>query len=350
MANNDKKKLRINKNIVRGLGLAFFIAVFAKVIESFLPGGVIGASVIALFTGVIINYVYPLEKTSFSTGINFASKRVLKFAIILLGASLNIVTILEVGKISLTVMVFTLLTAFAGGYLLGKLFGMDWKLSSLISTGTGVCGGSAIAALSPVIEAEDYQITYAMSTTFVFDMLMILLFPLMGRALNLSNIAYGLWTGTAVNDTSSVVAAGYAFSEGAGDFATMVKLTRTLSIIPIVIVFSFIQLYIRRKESLDAGKDSNQKVNFNFRKVFPWFILGFVLMAMLNSIGWIPAEFAQVLKDISRFLMVMALGAIGLKTNLKEMKKSGIAPILHGFMISLLVVIVAYSVIYFLKI
>lgn len=350
MASKSKKKQFINKNILGGLALAFLIAVLAKLIESFLPGGVIGASVIALFLGVVINYIYPLEDSSLSVGVNFASKRILKFAIILLGASLNIVTILEVGKISLTVMVFTLLTAFAGGYLLGKLFGMDWKLSSLISAGTGVCGGSAIAAVSPVIEAEDYQITYAMSTTFVFDMLMILLFPLMGRALNLSDIAYGLWAGTAVNDTSSVVAAGYAFSEGAGDFATMVKLTRTLSIIPIVIIFSLIQLHIRRKESLSVGKDSQQKVNFNFKKVFPWFILGFVVMAILNSIGWIPNELARILKDISRFLMIMALGAIGLKTNLKEMKESGIAPILHGFMISLLVVIVAYSVIYFLKI
>lgn len=349
MASKSKKKQFINKNILGGLALAFLIAVFAKLIESFLPGGVIGASVIALFLGVMINYIHPLEDSSLAVGVNFASKRILKFAIILLGASLNIVTILEVGKISLTVMFFTLIAAFGGGYLLGKLFGMDWKLSSLISAGTGVCGGSAIAAVSPVIEAEDHQITYAMSTTFVFDMLMIILFPLMGRALNLSDIAYGLWAGTAVNDTSSVVAAGYAFSEGAGDFATMVKLTRTLSIIPIVIVFSFIQLYMRRKESLSAGKDSEKKVNFNFKKVFPWFILGFVVMAILNSMGWIPAELAQILKAISRFLMIMALGAIGLKTNLKEMKESGIAPILHGFMISLLVVIVAFAAIYFLN-
>lgn len=338
------------KNIWSGLFVAFILAAFAKVIEGFLPGGFIGASVIALFLGVIINLFWPIEDTSLSLGINFASKRILKFAIILLGASLNIVTILEVGKISVTVMVFTLIAAFGGGYLLGKLFGMDWKLSSLISSGTGVCGGSAIAAVSPVIEAEDYQITYAMSTTFVFDMLMIVLFPLMGRALNLSDISYGLWTGTAVNDTSSVVAAGYAFSETAGDFATMVKLTRTLSIIPIVIVFSFIQLYISRKNSVAKGKESNQKVNLNFMQVFPWFILGFVLMAIFNSIGWIPAGLGEILKEISKFLMIVALGAIGLKTNLKEMKESGIAPILHGFLISLLVVVVAFAAIYFLEI
>lgn len=333
-----------------GIFLAILLAILARLIESILPGGFIGASVIALFLGVLINLFWPIENTKLSKGVNFASKRILKFAIILLGASLNIVTILEVGKISLTVMIFTLAAAFGGGYLLGKLFGMDWKLSSLISAGTGVCGGSAIAAVSPVIDAEDHQITYAMSTTFVFDVLMIVLFPLMGRALHLSDISYGLWAGTAVNDTSSVVAAGYAFSEGAGDFATMVKLTRTLAIIPIVIIFSFIQLYLTRKNSLEKGEESTNKVNFNFSKFFPWFILAFVLMAIFNSIGWIPNEIASILKEISKFLMVVALGAIGLKTDLKEMKESGIAPILHGFLISLLVVLVAFAAIYFLEV
>ena len=340
----------LKESIGSGLLLAFILAAFSKVIEGFLPGGFIGASVVALFLGVLINFFWPIQETALADGVNFASKRILKFAIILLGASLNIVTILEVGKISMTVMVFTLVAAFGGGYLLGKALGLDWKLSSLISAGTGVCGGSAIAAVSPVIEAKDYQIAYAMSTTFIFDMLMIILFPLMGRALNLSDISYGLWTGTAVNDTSSVVAAGYAFSEAAGDFATMVKLTRTLSIIPIVVVFSFIQLYQTRKHALTDSKKGKQKVEFDFVSVFPWFILGFVLMAIFNSIGWIPNTMALLLKDLSKFLMVVALGAIGLKTDLTEMQESGVAPILHGFLISLLVVVVSIAAQYFLGI
>ena len=348
MQENKKNHSLINQS--SGLILSILLAVFAKLIENLLPGGFIGASVIALFLGVLINYMRPIQETILAKGVNFASKRVLKLAIILLGASLNIVTILEVGKLSLTVMIFTLAAAFGGGYLLGKILGLDWKLSSLISAGTGVCGGSAIAAVSPVIEAKDYQIAYAMSTTFVFDMLMIILFPLMGRALSLSDISYGLWTGTAVNDTSSVVAAGYAFSEAAGDFATMVKLTRTLSIIPIVVVFSFIQLYRRRKISEATENLKSKKIDLNIIQVFPWFILGFVLMAVFNSIGWIPTDIAILLKDLSKFLMVLALGAIGLKTDLTEMKESGFAPVFHGFLISLLVVLVSFGVQYFLGI
>ena len=330
-------------NLLPGIGLSFLLAFVANLIEDILPIDFIGASVIALFLGILFNYLRPIQDTNVESGVAFSSKRILKFAIILLGASLNIQTILAVGKISLLVMVFTLLAAFGGGYLLGKLLGLDWKLSSLISSGTGICGGSAIAAVSPVIEAEDHQISYAMSTTFIFDMLMIVLFPLAGKWLGMSDIAYGLWTGTAVNDTSSVVAAGYAFSEAAGDFATMVKLTRTLSIIPTVIAFTFIQILLSRKKS-STGTVDQQTADLNIKDLFPWFILGFLAMAFLHSVGIISVSASLSFKAISKFLMVVALAAIGLKTDFHEMKQSGFAPMLHGFLISLLVVIVSLIV------
>lgn len=340
--NNLSHKL---KKLLPGVLLTLTLAVIAKGLESILPVAFIGASVIAIFLGILFNHFYSVENSIFNRGVQFSSKRILKFAIILLGASLNILTILEVGKISLIVMVFTLLAAFLGGYVLGKILGLDWRLSSLISAGTGICGGSAIAAVSPVIEAEDHQISYAMSSTFIFDMLMIVLFPLMGRWMNMSDMAYGLWTGTAVNDTSSVVAAGYAFSEAAGDFATMVKLTRTLAIIPVVIIFTFIQMRVNRKRALNA---QGNQVEMNLASVFPWFIFGFLAMAIINSMGFIPAESSLVMKDISRFLMVVALAAIGLKTDLGKMKQSGFKPMFHGFIISILVIIVSLIVQYVL--
>lgn len=327
--------------IIPGMAISFAIAVFAQFIESILPIHIIGASVIALFVGIIINSVW--KPDFLNAGIRFTSKKVLKFAIILLGASLSVRVILSVGKLSLMVMIFTLLTCFGGGYFIGKVLKLNWKLSNLISAGTGICGGSAIAAIAPVIDAEDSDIAYAMSATFLFDMAMIILFPIMGRMIGLSDMAYGLWAGTAVNDTSSVVAAGYAFSESAGDFATMVKLTRTLSIIPTVLVFSFINLIIKRKESLSA-KYKRVKI----WSLFPWFILGFVGLAAINSLGIIPQNLSIISKDISKFLMVAALAAIGLNTNIKDMKKSGINPMIHGFVISAMVVIVAIAVEYFM--
>ena len=335
------KKL-VNK--LPGILLPLAIAAIATLIENKMSIHIIGASVIALFIGMALNK--PLgTKAVFKSGIKFTSKKILKLAIILLGLSLNIKTILEVGRLSLVVMIFTLLTCFGGGYLIGRELGLNWKLSNLISAGTGICGGSAIAAIAPTIDADDSDVAYAMSATFLFDMAMIVLFPIMGKALGMSDEAFGIWAGTAVNDTSSVVATGYAFSEAAGDFATMVKLTRTLSIIPTVLIFALIALRIKKKEVAREAKDGESvKLKFNFTRIFPWFILGFLAMSLIASVFTIPSDVVTTTKSISKFLMVSALAAIGLNTSFAKMKKSGIRPMIHGFIISLLVVIVALVV------
>ena len=222
-----------------------------------------------------------------------------------------------------------------------------------------------------------------MSATFIFDMIMIIAFPFIGHFLSLSDMAYGLWTGTAVNDTSSVVAAGYAYSEAAGDFATMVKLTRTLTIIPVVLAFAYINIRVKTKKrvkydetfyalnqkstkyevsQIDKIHDLSEKTDIlndeietiqnkektinqlNFINLFPWFIVGFVGLAIINSFGIIPTEVSSIAKVFSKFLMVAALAAIGFSTSFKDIKKSGFAPMLHGFIISALVVIVAIGV------
>ena len=170
---------------------------------------------------------------------------------------------------------------------------------------------------------------------------MVVLFPLLGRWMGLSDAAFGLWAGTAVNDTSSVVAAGYAFSEAAGDFATMVKLTRTLSIIPAVLCFSAIGLHVKRKQQ--AGAEAKK---VSIKAIFPWFILGFLAMSAGATLGVIPAALAGYMKTASKFLMVAALGAVGLNTDFRALCRSGAKPMLHGFIVSLLVVIVAIAVEY----
>ncbi len=334
------KILKQTGEVLPGFLLALVIAACAKWLEGLLPIHLIGASVIALFLGMGLHHVRK-PSAGLVRGLKFTSKKILKSAIILLGASLSIGVVLNIGRLSLTVMVFTLLTCFGGGYFVGRALGLNWKLSNLISAGTGICGGSAIAAIAPAIDAEDQDIAYAMSATFLFDMVMIVLFPILGRAMGLDDMAYGLWAGTAVNDTSSVVAAGYAFSEGAGDFATMVKLTRTLAIIPTVLVFSLIEVREKRKAGV---ADQEEKVKVT--SIIPWFILGFLGMAVLNSLGVFPQELSLGLKELSKFLMVAALAAIGLNTDFREMRKSGINPMIHGFIISALVVVVAIAVEY----
>ena len=158
----------------------------------------------------------------------------------------------------------------------------------------------------------------------------------------MSDIAYGIWAGTSVNDTASVVASGYAFSEAAGDFATMVKLTRTIAIIPTVLVFAWIGVRMKKKEMLASGDGKN----VNMMKIIPWFIGGFLLLAIANSIGFIPAAVSGVMKTTSKFLMVTALAAIGLSTSITDFKKAGLAPMFYGITIDTLVTLTALVVIW----
>jgi uncharacterized integral membrane protein (TIGR00698 family) len=300
----------------------------------------ISGSVLALMLGMLLNPIIK-EISIFNSGINFVSKKILKTGIVLMGLTLSFSQVLSVGGYSLIVMTFTLMTAFGGGYLFGRLFNMNWKLSSLISAGTGVCGGSAIAAVAPTIEAENSDIAYAISATFIFDILMVILFPIAGRYFGMSDLGFGLWAGTAVNDTSSVVAAGYAFSDAAGAFAVIVKLTRTLSIVPIVMIFSIINARENKKLGI---KESDQDENVEIKNIFPYFILLFLIMVAVKSTGFISADISSNIASISKFMMIMALGAIGLTTNFNEVSDSGIKPLFHGFIISSLVVIVAFTV------
>ena len=325
---------------VLGVAICFAVAGVSVWLEELIPGGLLGASIIALFMGTIINsFFHPVW---IKPALKFTSKRILKVAIILLGASLSVNTILSVGKMTFFVMLFTFAMCFGGGYFIRKLFGLNWKLGNLISAGTGICGGSAVAAIAPVIDADDKDIAFAMSSTFLFDMVMVALYPLMGKALGMSDIAYGIWAGTSVNDTASVVASGYAFSEIAGDFATMVKLTRTIAIIPTVLVFAYIGTRAKQKEL--KATSGGQKVKLV--KIIPWFICGFLLLAILNSVGWIPESTGSLIKSTSKFLMVTALAAIGLGTSLLDFKKAGLRPMFYGITIDTLVTLTALGVIW----
>ncbi len=335
-----KSKAKERGMFILGVAICFAVAGVAVFLEKLIPGELLGASIIALFMGTIINSFF--HPAWIKPALKFTSKRILKAAIILLGASLSINTIMSVGKMTFFVMIFTFAMCFGGGYFVRKIFGLNWKLGNLISAGTGICGGSAIAAIAPVIDAEDKDIAFAMSSTFLFDMVMIALYPIMGKALGMSDIAYGIWAGTSVNDTASVVASGYAFSEIAGDFATMVKLTRTIAIIPTVLVFAYIGTRIKQKELKASG--NGQRVNMI--KIIPWFIGGFLLLAVLNSVGYIPAEVSGVIKAASKFLMVTALAAIGLGTSITDFKKAGLKPMFYGITIDVLVTLTALVVIW----
>lgn len=316
----------------KGIVLAGIVASIAYLIDSFLPTGLLGGTLIALILGMLLNPMFS-NNSKVDEGLQWTSKNILRAGIILAGVSLSFSQVFQAGKYAIILMLFTLTTAFGVGYLCKKVFKINWKLASLLSISTAICGGTAVATLGPTIKAKHRDIAYAISATFIFDLFTVIAFPWIGQLLNMTDTSYGLWIGTAVNDTSSVVAAGYAFSDVAGSLATIVKLTRTLFIVPIVLIFSWI--YARKETTSPTDR-------VNIKQIFPWFIGGFLIVVAINSTGIIPSSMVNQLSFLSKFFLSMALAAIGLRTSIKEVAGVGITPMIAGVIIDTSVVIVSF--------
>ena len=323
---------------IPGILLAVVVALAATYLGTLVP--LIGAPIFGILIGVLLRTVVGRPEGAVP-GIAFAAKRVLQWAIVLLGSDLSLSQVVSTGKQSLAVMAATLSVSFLAAVVAGRLLRVPGKMTTLIGVGTAICGGSAIAAVSPIIEAEEVEIAYAMSTIFMFNIVAVILFPLFGRLLGFSDRAFGMWAGTAINDTSSVVAAGYAYSTAAGNFATIVKLTRTTMIIPTAVFLAVAMMVRRRAEAVATGEGMR---GLNFRRIFPWFILGFLLMSLLSTLGVIPKGMSALLAEGGRFLIVVALAGVGMSADVKKMAASGIRPLLVGLIVWAAVAVVGLFV------
>jgi len=314
-----------------GIALCLAIATPAWFIGIAAP--VIGGPVSAIVFGIVLSLFIPqiaagefAKGWGFKAGIGFTSKRLLQASIVLLGFEMNFYNVLSVGRQSLWVMIFTFTAAFLMAFFLGKVLQLPGNATTLIGVGTSVCGASAIAATAPVIDAKDEDVSQAVSTIFLFNIIAVFVFPALGRAMNMDDLTFGMWAGTAINDTSSVVAASASWSNFTGDnstlvFATIVKLTRTLMIVPITLVLAVYTSYRKKRES---------GFGFSFVKVFPWFTILFTVAALINTFAGLPAQVSSVLTESGKFLIVMAMAAIGLNTNIKRLISNGGRPILLG--------------------
>ncbi len=300
-----------------GTLLSLAIAVCAYLLGKLIP--VIGGPVIGITLGILVVSLFKLPEPAWK-GIKFTSKYILQFAVILLGFEMNLASVIQVGQQSILVIFLTLTASFLTAYFMGKRLQIHKNLAILIGVGTAICGGSAIAAAAPAIDADDEEISFAISTIFLFNIIAVFLFPFVGHLLNMSDPGFGLWAGTAINDTSSVVAAGYSFSNAAGNYATIVKLTRSLMIVPVTLALAI----------LSARTRESQNNNFNFVKVFPWFVVGFLAAAILNSTGWLPGQVSSTLAQAGKFFIIMAMSAIGLNTNFRAFKKTGPRALILG--------------------
>lgn len=306
----------MKKEHIKGILFALIFAIPAYFLGKEFP--LIGGPVFGILLGII--FATAPRPEALNPGITFTGKKILQYSIILLGFEMNLFHVLDVGSQSLYVMIFTLLTAFAVAWGVGRLLKLPEDTTTLIGAGTAICGGSAIAAVAPVIGAKDKDIVFSISTIFLFNVLAVFIFPSVGHLLNMSDFGFGMWAGTAINDTSSVVAAGYSYSQEAGAYATIVKLTRALMIVPICLIFAV--LTAKKKQS--AGQ------SFNLKKIFPFFILWFVVASIVNTIGVLPAELTHGLGAFGKFCIIWAMAAIGLNTNLMALIKNGLKPIILG--------------------
>lgn len=311
------------KRTAPGIALCLFIALPAWALGQWLP--VVGGPVFAILIGMVITLVMP-RKDWCHSGVAFTSKKVLQYAVVLLGFGMNLSEILAKGKQSLPIILSTISISLIVAFVLYKALRLKKNSAILIGVGSSICGGSAIAATAPVIQASDEEVAQSISVIFLFNILAALIFPTLGGLLGLSDTGFGLFAGTAINDTSSVTAAAAAWDGIHGsntlDAATIVKLTRTLTIIPITLVLALMRT--RQAKQEDGAKIS-------LKKIFPFFVLFFVLAAVITTVCQLPASVTGPLKDLSKFLIIMAMAAVGMNTNIVQLVKTGGKPILTGF-------------------
>lgn len=329
----------------KGLGIlvCFIIAVPSWLLGKTFP--IIGGPVIAILAGMIIATFWN-DKGKSAAGIKFTSKFILQTAVVLLGFGLNLNVILQTGAQSLPIIICTISTSLIIAWLLHKAMKIDGNISTLIGVGSSICGGSAIAATAPVIDADDDEVAQTISVIFFFNVLAAILFPILGKVIGFdtaSGEAFGIFAGTAVNDTSSVTAAAATWDSmwNLGtqtlDKAVTVKLTRTLAIIPITLVLALLRARDAKKEALAAGTVSGSEAgaagNFSLKRAFPMFIAYFILASIITTVAvalGVDASLFNPLKDLSKFFIVMAMAAIGLNSNMVKLVKSGGKPILLG--------------------
>ncbi len=320
------------KNKWKGILLCLCLAV-----PSWLLGktfAVVGGPVIAILLGMVVGMLLK-QRAPFAAGIQFTSKKILQWAVILLGFGLNLNVVLQTGAQSLPIILSTITTSLVIAYVLCRVLHIPGKISTLVGVGSSICGGSAIAATAPVIDADDEEVAQAISVIFFFNVLAALLFPLLGTVLGFSTSsgdAFGIFAGTAVNDTSSVTAAAstwdsmWSLGTQTLDKAVTVKLTRTLAIIPITLALAFFRM---KGLSGEAGGKT-----VRIRQVFPMFILYFVAASLITTAAMALGADASIFapfKSCSKFLIILAMAAIGLNTNPVKLVKTGGKPLLLGF-------------------
>ena len=311
-----ERRRRRPTGLLGGTGMLLGTAAAAQPLGSLVP--FVGAPALALVLGMVLRLWYTPDAAARRV-LSFASRTVLQAASVLLGATFGLGRIAHIGSNSLPLMLGTLAAALVAAALVGHALKVAPRLRTLVGVGTAICGASAIGAVSGVIAATEVEIAYAISTIFVFNVVAVVLYPALGHLLGLSQHAFGLWSGTAINDTSSVVAAAYTYGHAAGNVAVVTKLARTTMIIPVVLALAVAQAH-----------RSAAGMRRPLWRLMPMFLLWFLFASSLNTAGLIGANLASTLARAATLLIAVALGAIGLSTRFSALRTTGWRPLLLG--------------------
>jgi uncharacterized integral membrane protein (TIGR00698 family) len=325
IASRPRRALAPLGALLPGVGCTAALAAGATVLGGVAP--LVGAPVFAVLAGIVIA---ALRKPSarLRPGITFTSKKVLQGSIVLMGLGLSLGQVLSTGARSLPVLLGTLVAALAMAWLAGRLLGLRGDTRTLIGVGTAICGASAIAATDAVIGADEADVSYSIATIFTFNIVAVLAYPSLGHVLGLSQHSFGLWAGTAINDVSSVVAASAIYGHAAASYGVIVKLTRTLAIIPICLGLA--ALRSRRSRRMEDVTGQPAARGFSMRRIVPVFIIAFVAAVAANTAGLVPAGWHHGLSDLSTWMITAALAAIGLSTDVRHIRRAGLRPLALG--------------------
>lgn len=304
--------------LLSGLALTATIAALAFALRH-LPGlTAFSPMILAIVIGMAFHNLVGTP-VSAKAGVAFSMRKVLRFAIILLGLQLTAAQVAEVGAGGVALIAATLVSTFAFTLWLGRLIGVERPLAELIAAGTSICGASAVIATNTVTRAPDEDVAYAVACVTVFGSIAMFGYPLLQAGLGLDAHAYGLWTGASIHEIAQVVAAAFQGGQQAGEFGTVAKLTRVMMLAPMVITLGL----AARARTTGGGQQAGGAP-------MPWFVLGFVAMVALNSVVTIPPEAKASIVTLTTFLLTMALAAMGLETDFRKLRAKGVRPLFLG--------------------
>jgi len=345
-----------------GLNLVLGVAIASRFIHGLISNPTLNKSISEILVAVLLglylrNWIGLGERTK--AGIKFSIQRVLRFGIILLGLRLSLQDVVATGAKALLLVTICITVALILAYFAGRLFKVPPRLATLIGVGTAICGNTAIVATAPVLDATEEEVSFAVATITLFGLLAVLTYPIIGHLLGLSDRFFGLWAGTAVNDTSQVVAVGAIFSEAALNVATIVKLTRNTLMAPLIVLVGLITRATNKKMSASAANATR----LDWGKLIPGFVIGFLVMSLIRTLGvalgFLPQNVANpgnlqmaatllnALDEVSKFAILMALAAVGLNTDLSSLKRIGVKPLIIGTCVAVVIAILSLSLILF---